>query len=201
MFTGIITDVGKIIETGSCIKVSTDYDIDDIVIGASVAFSGICLTVTDKGYDSLGNGWLQADVSLETMERTTVQYWRCGDAINLERAVRVGDELGGHFVLGHVDGVATIKRKNIVDNSVYLHLLCSDTMIRYIAPKGSVSIDGVSLTVNTVQNNTFSVLIIPHTEKNTSFKFKKEEDFVNIEVDVLARYILHGNSCPDGGNL
>jgi riboflavin synthase len=188
MFTGIITDVGRVREivpggdTGFVIE--TRYATDEIALGASIACSGACLTVVDKGA-----GWFAVQASAETLSRTTLGAWRVGTRVNLERAMKLGDELGGHFVQGHVDGVAKITERRSEGDSVRFVFTLPEPYARSVAPKGSVALDGVSLTVNEVANERFGVNIIPHTQAETTFGGAREGDLVNFEMDVLARYV------------
>lgn len=184
MFTGIITDVGHVLETSPVLKISTAYDTKTIDIGASIACSGVCLTVVDKGDD-----WFSADVSEETQSCTTMGGRSVGNGINLERALRVGEELGGHIVTGHVDGVSDVLSVNPDEDSVRLTFSFPDGLAKFIAAKGSVTINGVSLTVNEVEEGFFGVNIIPHTTEKTTFADVKAGDRVNIEIDILARYV------------
>ncbi len=190
MFTGIITNIGKVeerVEEGECagFSISTLWKGNMPAIGASISCSGVCLTVISA---SLHNEKLtfKAQASAETLRLTTTGDWRSGTAINLESALKVGDELGGHMVSGHVDGLAEIME--IKDTSVFL-LKAPLELSRYIARKGSVTLDGVSLTVNSVNGGIFSVNIIPHTMTHTTFQFKKPGDMLNLEVDTVARYL------------
>lgn len=188
MFTGIITDVGRIgdIERRGDTRfaVKTSYDTASIDIGASIACHGACLTVVDKGRD-----WFAVDVSAETLACTCLGGWRVGDAVNLERALRVGDELGGHIVTGHVDGIARIIERRPEGDSIRLVFEAPDQLARFIAPKGSVAVNGASLTVNQVDGNRFGVNLIPHTLVHTTFGDVAVENQVNLEIDVLARYV------------
>ena len=188
MFTGIISDKSELrtIEGGSDkrLVIATAYDVETIVLGASVACSGVCLTVVDKGDD-----WLAFDVSAETLACTTLGDWRAGDAINLERPLTLGDELGGHMVLGHVDGVVSVEASDAEGDSRRLSLAAPEALAGFIAVKGSVALDGVSLTVNRVEGNLFEVNIIPHTLAVTSLGDLRAGDVVNLEIDVLARYV------------
>ena len=193
MFTGIVTDVGEIrsveIRANNLhrLTIFTRYPRSDLVDGASVACSGVCLTVTRTGEEG-GRTFFSADAADETMRVTTVGRWRAGTRINLERPLKVGDELGGHMVAGHVDGLATVvARENMTDMARIVFRAPRD-LGRFIAPKGSVALDGVSLTVNAVEGDTFSVLIIPHTLSVTTFGALKKGDDVNLEVDTMARY-------------
>jgi riboflavin synthase len=188
MFSGIISDLGEVksVVAGDDAKVviGTRYDMATVAIGASIACSGVCLTVVDKG-----PGWFMATVSAETMACTTLAGWRAGAAVNLERALRVGDELGGHIVLGHVDGVAVVVDRRPEGDSVRLSFEVPEPLAGSIAPKGSVALDGVSLTVNEVDGRRFGVNVIPHTQACTTFGAVRIGDRVNLEIDVLARYV------------
>lgn len=188
MFTGIITDVGRVgavIPGGDTgFTLSTAYDARSIAIGASIACSGVCLTVTETG-----EGWFAVQASAETLARSTLGTWREGTAVNLERALRVGDELGGHIVSGHVDAVAEIVARRPEGGSVRFVLEVPAPFETAIAPKGSVALDGVSLTVNEVEGRRFGVNIIPHTQAKTTFDTARMGDRVNLEIDVLARYV------------
>jgi len=196
MFTGIITDVGSVRsleKTGDTrIKLGTAYDTATIDIGASIACSGVCLTVVDKGGD-----WFAVDASAETLSRTNLGHWREGSRVNLERALRIGEELGGHIVTGHVDAVGKIISLAPEGESIRMQVEIPRALAGYIAEKGSVTIDGVSLTVNEVtdrkENTIFGINIIPHTRENTGFSDAKIGDNVNIEVDILARYVARMN--------
>ncbi len=191
MFTGIVTDVGHIKSirkdaiTTFCI--GTSYDVTHIDIGASIACSGACLTVTEKGRDESGN-WFAVQASEETLRCTNLGTWAEGTPVNLERALRVGDELGGHIVSGHVDGVGKILSVASEGESIRYRFEAPSDIARFIAPKGSITIEGVSLTVNDVAGREFDVNIIPHTKSVTTLGDKKAGDPVNLEVDVLARY-------------
>ncbi len=196
MFTGIITDIGIVKsitkpnnnkqEDWACltIGVETNFDMNNVDIGASIACSGVCLTVVKKE-----DGYFEADVSDETISKTTINSWKIGSKINLERALKVGDELGGHLVAGHVDTTAEIIDITKSGDSNIFTFKLKDEYMKHIASKGSVVIDGVSLTVNNVEKNTFDVNIIPHTMDNTIFKEKSKKDKVNLEVDLLSRYV------------
>ncbi len=188
MFTGIITDLGSVraISGGGDkrFEFSTIYDTTGLDDGASVACSGVCLTVIDKG-----PGWFAAMVSNETLSCTTLGSWQEGTPINLERALKVGDELGGHIVSGHVDGVGEITSLAPDADSHRFTIRVPDSLSRQIAAKGSISIDGISLTVNEVDDSTFGVNIIPHTMSVTTIGKKQVGDTVNLEVDMLARYV------------
>jgi riboflavin synthase len=187
MFTGIVTDVGRVravIPGGDVgFAIATALDTADLAIGASVACSGVCLTVIDKG-----QGWFKVQASAETLSRTTLGAWREGARVNLERALRLGDELGGHIVSGHVDAVAEIVERRSEGDSLRFVFAVPPPFERAIAAKGSVALDGVSLTVNTVVGDDFSVLIIPHTLGVTTLGAWQQGDAVNLEVDSMARY-------------
>ena len=188
MFTGIVSDLGRVrsIEQrgDTRVEIVTSYDTSDIDIGASIACSGPCLTVVDKG-----PGWFAVEVSAETLARTTLGGWEAGARVNLERAMRVGEELGGHIVSGHVDGVAEIVCAREEGDSVRFQFDAPADFASYIAYKGSVALDGVSLTVNSVEGNSFGVNIISHTREHTTFGVLKTGDRVNLEVDTIARYV------------
>lgn len=188
MFTGIVTDVGRVLEVekrgDTRFRIATGYATDSIDIGASIASSGCCLTVVDKGSD-----WFAVEASAETLACTTLGGWRVGTRINLERSLRVGDELGGHIVTGHVDAVGRVEEKRAEGDSVRFTFSVPERLARFIAPKGSIAVNGVSLTVNEVAANRFGVNLIPHTLKMTTFGDAVVGDNVNIEIDVLARYV------------
>ncbi|MGB8363816.1 MAG: riboflavin synthase [Rhizomicrobium sp.] len=191
MFTGIVTDVGQVrhIEKrgDTHIVIATNYDVATVDIGASIACSGICMTVVDKGNSK--DRWFAVTASGETVSKTTLGGWKVGDPVNLERPMRVGDELGGHIVTGHVDGVAGIVRAVPDGESTRITFQAPAALARFIAPKGSVALDGVSLTVNDVDGVRFDVNIIPHTFQVTTFGRAKPGGRVNIEIDLLARYV------------
>ena len=192
MFTGIITDIGRIEaaeQKGDLrLQIACAYDMSTVDLGASMACSGVCLTVVDKGDD-----WFAVDVSEETHSRTAGDMWEEGRRLNLERALRVGDELGGHIVTGHVDGVGIVEGVTEVGGSTRLAIVAGDEIAPYIVTKGSVTLDGVSLTVNEVEPVSdgvrFALNIIPHTAAQTSFVQVAPGRKVNIEIDILARYI------------
>jgi riboflavin synthase len=191
MFTGIVSDVGQVrhIEKrgDTHVVIATKYDVDAVDIGASIACSGICLTVVDKG--NAQDRWFVATASGETISRTTLSEWKVGDPVNLERAMRVGDELGGHIVTGHVDGVAEVKSVLPEGESLRVIFEAPAAVARFIAAKGSVALDGISLTVNSVEGTRFGVNIIPHTANVTTFGRLKPGVRVNLEVDLMARYV------------
>jgi len=191
MFTGIVTDVGRVrhIEKrgDTHIVISTNYDLSAVDMGASLACSGVCMTVVDKGTGK--DSWFAVTASGETLSKTTIGTWKVGDPVNLERPMRVGDEFGGHIVSGHVDGVAEVKLLAPEGESTRVTFEAPVALARFIASKGSVALDGVSLTVNEVEGNRFGVNIIPHTAKVTTFGRLKPGSKVNLEIDLLARYV------------
>ena len=192
MFTGLITDVGCVrgIERrgDSRFVIETRYDPNSIELGASIACSGACLTVVDKGGSREG-AWFAVDVSAETLARTALGDWREGARVNLERSLRLGDELGGHIVTGHVDGVARIERVQPEGDSFRYTFRLPDGLASFVASKGSIAVNGVSLTVNEVEGDQFGVNIIPYTRTHTTFEWSAEGDRVNVEIDLLARYV------------
>jgi riboflavin synthase len=204
MFTGIVSGLGEVFEVQQKaeglrrLNIACGYDPDSIDIGASIACSGICLTVVDRGRapshpspargGGLGRGFFGADAAAETLRMTTAATWQQGTRLNLERSLRMGDELGGHLVSGHVDGIAELTVREDLPDMARLTLRAPAELARFIAPKGSVALDGVSLTVNEVAGNTFSVLIIPHTLKVTTFGALAPGARLNLEVDQMARY-------------
>ena len=191
MFTGIVTDVGQVrhIEKrgDTHVVIATQYDVSAIDVGASIACSGACMTVVDKG--TAKDRWFAFTASGETLSKTTLGDWKVGDPVNLERPMRVGDELGGHIVSGHVDDVAEIVSIQPDGESTRMIFQAPVPLARFIAPKGSVALDGVSLTVNEVDGVRFGVNIIPHTFQVTTFGRAKPGKKVNLEVDLFARYI------------
>lgn len=195
MFTGIVTDVGVIRSEASRydpaskehmkrLRIATRYDAKTIDLGASIMCNGICLTVVARDED-----WFEVDVGPETLRITTAGDWKANRKINLERSLKVGDELGGHLVSGHVDGVAEVVSREDFDQSSKITLRAPELLARYIAVKGSVALDGISLTVNEVNGAEFSVHLIPHTLQVTNWNGLKAGDTVNLEVDQLARYV------------
>ncbi|MGZ5999715.1 MAG: riboflavin synthase [Rhizomicrobium sp.] len=191
MFTGIVTDVGRVrhIEKrgDTHIVISTNYDLSNVDMGASIACSGVCMTVVDKGTGK--DSWFAVTASGETLSKTTIGSWKAGDPVNLERPMRVGDEFGGHIVSGHVDGVAEVKLMVPEGESTRITFEVPPALSKFIASKGSVALDGVSLTVNEVEGTRFGVNIIPHTSKVTTFGRLKAGSKVNLEIDLLARYV------------
>jgi riboflavin synthase len=192
MFTGIVTDLGRVLSIGQGpdprIRIRTRYDLSTVEIGASISCSGCCLTVVDKG-EERGEGWFAAQASAETFSKTTLGRWRMDSPVNLERALKVGDELGGHIVTGHVDGVGTCESARPEGLSMRIVFKAPPSISPFIAAKGSVAVDGVSLTVNEVSGHTFGVNIIPHTQKMTTLGGLSAGDPVNLEIDVIARYV------------
>jgi riboflavin synthase len=193
MFTGIITDIGRVVgveQRGDLrLRIATAYDTASIDLGASIACSGVCLTVVDKGPD-----WFAVDVSAETLSRTAQGAWNDATTLNLERALRVGDELGGHIVTGHVDGIGEVIAVTPEGDSTRITIEAPASLAGYIAPKGSIAIDGVSLTVNEVEDMPsgsarFGINIIPHTQGMTNLGGIAAGRAVNLEIDVLARYL------------
>jgi riboflavin synthase len=193
MFTGIVTDLGEVrtvqprADNLHRITIFTRYPRAELVLGASIACSGVCLTVVDTGEEE-SRTWFAVDAAAETLALTTVGRWRHGTRVNLERALKIGDELGGHLVAGHVDGLAEVLAREDMTDMARFTLRAPHAIARFIAQKGSVALDGVSLTVNTVAGDDFSVLIIPHTLSVTTLGGWRAGDAVNLEVDTMARY-------------
>ena len=194
MFTGIITDVGDILSIKPVaqgqlhrLRIGCAYDQSTIADGASISCNGICLTVVRSGVDN-GRTWFEVDAAAETLRMTSAKDWREGGRLNLERALKIGDELGGHIVSGHVDGIATIVTREDLPDMARFELRAPHELAKFIAAKGSVTLDGVSLTVNTAVEDLFSVLIIPHTLQVTTLDAWAEGSEVNLEIDVMARY-------------
>ena len=193
MFTGIVSDLGEILDVEEKaeglrrLNIACSYDPDSTDIGASIACSGVCLTVVERGRSGNRSSFA-VDAAAETLRVTTAQAWRRGTRLNLERALRLGDELGGHMVSGHVDGLAEVLSRDDFLDSVALWFGVPAELGRFIAPKGSVALDGISLTVNEVKGDTFSVLIIPHTLQVTTIGALQPGAKVNLEVDQMARY-------------
>ncbi|HEY4982991.1 MAG TPA: riboflavin synthase [Pseudolabrys sp.] len=193
MFTGIVSDVGEVRSVKPRannlhrITIFCRYPRVELIEGASIACSGVCLTVVDAGEED-GRSWFAVDAADETLRVTSVGRWRHGARVNLERPLKLGDELGGHLVAGHVDGLATVIAREDMTDMAYFVLRAPTELARFIAPKGSVALDGVSLTVNAVAGDTFSVLIIPHTLQVTTFGTLRKDDDANLEIDTMARY-------------
>ncbi len=200
MFTGIISDVGEVLEKKDNGKleftIGCNYDVDTISIGGSIAHDGVCLTVVEKGI-SQQRHWFRVDVSQETISCTKLENskssWTIGSLINLERSLKVGDELGGHIVTGHVDGVAKIIQIEEIGESTKVCFRGPKELSKFIAKKGSIALNGTSLTVNASTDSDFEVNLIPHTKNNTTWKFIKPNDYINIEIDPLARYVARLN--------
>ncbi|MBV9929606.1 MAG: riboflavin synthase [Alphaproteobacteria bacterium] len=193
MFTGIITDVGRIVaaeQRGDLrLRIACGYDMSTVDLGASIACSGVCLTVVDRGPD-----WFEVDLSGETVSRSAPGMWEAGRRLNLERSLRLGDELGGHIVTGHVDGIGTISFVVAKGGSLQMEIDVPDALARFIAAKGSIAVDGVSLTVNETwrrdgKTQGFTVNVIPHTAEFTTLGEAQPDRHVNLEIDILARYI------------
>ncbi|MGM0585830.1 MAG: riboflavin synthase [Pseudomonadota bacterium] len=193
MFTGIVTDVGEIerVEQAGdlrarilCSPATAAAD-----LGASIACDGVCLTVVERGETAEGRGWFEVDVSAETVSKSTLRDWKPGARVNLERSLRVGDELGGHIVTGHVDGTAEIVSETDEGDSTRIRFRAPPGLAKFIAPKGSVALAGTSLTVNEVEGDVFGVNLIPHTKQVTNWGERRPGDRVNLEIDTLARYV------------
>ena len=189
MFTGIVTDIGRVrdvrdTERDRRYEIETAWDTAGIDLGASISHAGCCLTVTEKG-----PGWFAVEVSNETLSKTTLGAWNAGDGVNLERAAKLGDEMGGHVVSGHVDGLGRVVSITPEGGSHRIAVEAPAPLHRYIAAKGSITVDGVSLTVNAVEGQVFSLNIIPHTWDVTTLGRLKVGDPVNLEIDMLARYL------------
>jgi len=192
MFTGLVSDIGEVVGVAprgalKRLRIACTYPADGIAIGASIACGGPCLTVVAVG-TAEQRTFFEVDVAAETLARTTADRWMIGTRLNLERSLKLGDELGGHLVTGHIDGVATITEIEDFDGMRRIALHAPDNLARFIAEKGSVSLDGTSLTVNSVAGSAFSVLLIPHTLAVTTWKDRRLGDAVNLEVDLMARY-------------
>ena len=192
MFTGIITDVGRVASVSGSgdtrFEIETVYEPDSIDLGASIACSGVCLTVIDKGTRD-DKHWFAVEASKETLDVTTAGNWQTGHSLNLERALKLGDELGGHIVSGHIDALAEIVNIRPEGDSQRFTFRAPKDIMRFVAPKGSITLDGTSLTVNEVDGNTFGVNLISHTQSVTSWGASSAGDRVNLEIDVLARYV------------
>ena len=190
MFTGIITDVGEIIELEKKgdlrARIKTNYDVKEIAFGASIACDGTCLTAVD-----FGENWFDVDISAETVSKTIIGsgLWKINHQVNLERSLKVGDELGGHIVSGHVDGIAKVSSIKDEGDSTRFVFEVPGELARFIAPKGSIALNGTSLTINEVRDNAFGINLVPHTKKVTSWGRTKVGDPINLEIDTLARYV------------
>ncbi len=192
MFTGLVSDVGEVMmaeERGAVrrLRIACAYPVEGIALGASIACSGPCLTAVATGTEA-GRTWFDIDAGAETLDRTTLGNWRVGQRINLERSLKLGDELGGHLVSGHIDGMAEVLRVTRIGETTRFDIESPERLARFIAEKGSVALDGTSLTVNSVEGRVFSVLLIPHTLAVTTWGETREGDRLNIEIDTMARY-------------
>lgn len=191
MFTGIVTDMGEVMaldQQGDLrARIGTGYDVAGIDIGASIACEGVCLTVVALG--TAPRNWFDVQISAETASKTNINGWKTGSRINLERALKVGDELGGHIVSGHVDGVASVTGLRAEGDSLRVTLRAPQDLARFVAPKGSIALNGTSLTVNEVEGASFGINLIPHTRKVTTWGAVAVGDAVNLEVDTMARYV------------
>ncbi|WP_414897184.1 riboflavin synthase [Rhodovulum sp. YEN HP10] len=198
MFTGIITDIGTVraltMKGDLTARIDCAYAADSIDIGASIACNGVCLTVTDRGPAGEG-AWFAVSISAETVSKTNIGGWAEGTRINLERALRVGDELGGHIVSGHVDGVAELVAMAGEGDSTRMSFEAPEALARFIAPKGSVALNGISLTVNEVEGLRFGINVIPHTSEATTLGLAQVGDRINLEIDTMARYVARLREC------
>ena len=200
MFTGIVTDVGRVrsIERrgDTRIEIATAYDTGGVAIGASISCGGACMTVVETG-----PGWFAVDVSDESLSRTSIGTWAVEVEVNLERSLRLGDEMGGHMVTGHIDGLASLEAIDPIGDSHQIQVLAPEGLEGLVAEKGSVALDGVSLTVNRVDGQRFWINLIPHTWAHTTFRNRRVGDDLNMEVDPLARYVarLLSTSAASGG--
>lgn len=193
MFTGIISDMGTLVSIKGRadlkrLRIACRYPVRSLAVGSSIAVDGICLTVVAKGKQGKGS-WFEVEAGAETLSRTTAGRWTAGRKINLERSLRIGEELGGHFIAGHVDGVAKVITREDLGDMARLGLRAPAELMRFIAPKGSVALDGISLTVVDVAGAEFTVFVIPHTLTVTHWKTLKPGDLVNLEIDLVARYL------------
>lgn len=207
MFTGLVTDCGEVVSATQAdglrrIRIAAGYDPQTIAIGASIACSGPCLTVVATGPRS-GGSWFEVDVSAETLARTTLAEWQPGTPVNLERSLRVGDELGGHIVTGHIDGVADILARTSESEAgmpaARFDIRAPRDLARFIAEKGSICLDGTSLTVNMVEADAFSVMLIPHSLRVTTWNDRRAGDRLNLEIDLMARYAARLAEARDAG--
>lgn len=200
MFTGIVSAVGTLVAVKGRgdlkrLRIASSYTAKSIAIGASISVNGACLTVVAKGTKGKGS-WFEVEAGAETLARTTVGEWSTGRKLNLERALKAGEEFGGHLVSGHVDGIAVIRKRDALKDMARLVVRAPAHLSRFIAPKGSVALDGISLTVNAVEGADFSVLIIPHTLAVTAWKGIEAGAKVNLEVDLIARYLARLAEAP-----
>ena len=204
MFTGIITDVGRVASVSGSgdtrFEIETVYEPDSIDLGASIACSGVCLTVIDRGTRG-DKHWFAVEASKETLDVTTAGNWQNGHSLNLERALKLGDELGGHIVSGHVDALAEIVNIRPEGDSQRFTFRAPKDIMRFVAPKGSITLDGTSLTVNEVDGDTFGVNLISHTQSVTSWGASRAGDRVNLEIDVLARYVARLKDTEGDANV
>ena len=204
MFTGIITDVGHLASVSGSgdtrFEIETVYEPDSIDLGASIACSGVCLTVIEKGTRD-DTHWFAVEASKETLDVTTAGDWQVGQSLNLERALKLGDELGGHIVSGHVDALAEIVNIRPEGDSQRFTFRAPKDIMRFVAPKGSITLDGTSLTVNEVESDTFGVNLISHTQSVTSWGAAQVGDRVNLEIDVLARYVARLKDTEGDANV
>ena len=204
MFTGIVTAVGEIValetrDVGVRLRVAHDYDPNGIDMGASIAHMGCCLTVVDKGRLPDGRAFHDVEASPETLRVTTMGEWTVGTKLNLERSLKLGDEMGGHLVTGHVDAVAVIESRVEEGDMAVFRFRVPHAFARFVAPKGSVALDGTSLTVNAVEGDTFTVQIIPHTLAVTTWGEKKAGDRIDFEIDLMARYVARLREAEQAG--
>lgn len=204
MFTGIITDVGRVASVSGSgdtrFEIETVYEPDSIDLGASIACSGVCLTVIEKGTRD-DKHWFAVEASKETLDVTTAGDWQTGHSLNLERALKLGDELGGHIVSGHVDALAEIVNIRPEGDSQRFTFRAPKDIMRFVAPKGSITLDGTSLTVNEVEGDTFGVNLISHTQSVTSWGASRAGDRVNLEIDVMARYVARLKDTEGDANV
>lgn len=203
MFTGIITDVGRVVdvspaEAGVRAVIESRYPADGIAIGASIACAGVCLTVVERTPTNTGGALFTVDISPETLSRSTLGGWEAGTRINLERSLTIGDELGGHIVTGHIDGVADLLERGDEGDMARFAFRAPGALKRFIAEKGSVALNGTSLTVNTVADDVFTVMLIPHTLSVTTWGAAAAGDRVNLEVDMMARYVARLQEAGSG---
>lgn len=196
MFTGIVTDIGRIeavtgLPEGKRFRIASDYDPQSIAIGASIACAGVCLTVVTLPDEGANARWFEVEAWEEALRLTNAGAWEPGTPINLERALKAGDEYGGHMVSGHVDAMATIAERREEGDAVRFIIRAPDALMKFIAPKGSVALDGTSLTVNGVEGDRFDVLLIRHSLAVTTWSDRQAGDAVNLEIDPIARYVAH----------